>query len=141
MFLFILYSVSVIVAASATEYGTLEIRFDRAQGKIDIDGKNCDNCFLCYNKCDPYMKVKIDGVEKFRTSTAWDNESPTFNEVFTSERISKDANIAIEMWDDDAGDSEDDLMSRWERVKFDPSKTQDVLDDLQNSIRIFAQWK
>lgn len=120
----------------------MQINFDVGQAKKDIDGNNCDNCFWCYNPCDPYMVVKIDGVQKFRTSrTLWDNESPTFNQVFTTESIPKNANIAIEMWDDDAGDTSDDLMSKWEHLQFTSKLKSYTLDDSRNKLYITAQWK
>lgn len=119
----------------------MEIRFESASARKDFDGNNCDNCFLCYNPCDPYVTVSIDGVRKFRSDTVWDNESPNFNAIFTSERISKDSHIDIEMWDDDAGDTGDDLMSRWVQLHFNSREMHRNLQDRQNYVNIFAKWK
>lgn len=83
------------------------------------------------------MVVRIDGVKKFQTSTVWDNESPSFDELFTSELIAKDSNIQIEMWDDDAGDSENDLMSRWKNIAVRGGR---LLVDRENKVQIYANW-
>lgn len=120
----------------------MRIYFRDSTATKDIDQNNCDNCFLCYNPCDPYLKVKIDGVSKFRTDTMWDNNSPYFEATYVSERISKDSKITIEMWDDDAGDTSDDLMSRWGHLRIDRlTSTEQSLIDRENKIRIYSTWE
>lgn len=88
------------------------------------------------------MRVKINGVGKYRTNTAWDYDTPIFGETFVSERITKDSTITIEMWDDDAGDTFDDLMSRWEDLTIDwLTRTGRTLKDVRNNIQIYSIWK
>lgn len=124
-----------------TERGILKIRFERGNGRKDYPGSNCDNCFLCYNPCDPYILVKINGQEVYRTSTAWDNESPNFDATFTSSVIYKDSNIAIEMWDNDAGDTADDLMARWADISIDMLLRTRNLAQNQNNIELYSEWQ
>lgn len=72
----------------------------------------------------------------------WDNNSPYFEATYVSERISKDSKITIEMWDDDAGDTSDDLMSRWEHLRIDRlTSTEQSLIDRENKIRIYSTWE
>lgn len=87
------------------------------------------------------MVVKIDGTEKYRTSTAWDNESPSFDATFHSSLISKDSSISIEMWDNDAGDTADDRMSRWADISIDTLLRTSNLAQKQNNIKVYSQWE
>lgn len=91
------------------------ITFNKGTAWKDVKGRNCDNCFLCYNHCDVYIKILIDGKEVFRTETKWDTSEPTFGSTYQS-KLNKNARITIEMWDDDVGDTPDDLMSKWDNL-------------------------
>lgn len=86
------------------------------------------------------MLVRVDGNERFRTRTVWNENDPDFQETFNSGVISKDAKITIEMWDNDDGDSSDDLMSKWTNLDIQTLVNSYHLGDSYNSIDFHAHW-
>lgn len=116
------------------------MNFESGSANKDRDGNRCDNCFLCQNACDPFIVVKIDGVEKYRSRTIWDSYTPTFDSTFNSEPISEDASITIELWDNDDGDSNDDLMSRWDNLRVSSLLSTRHLADRYNTIQVHSKW-
>lgn len=118
----------------------MEIRFGHGAATKDRNGNGCDNCFLCTNPCDPYIVVKVDGDEKGRTPTVWDDNSPNFDTTVNLGLISENANIIIEMVDNDAAHTDDDLMSRWDNLRVSSLLGTHYLTDSFNSVEIFTKW-
>lgn len=117
------------------------MRFERAAAEKDINGDRCDNCFLCKNPCDAYIVVKIDGVEHYRSSTVHDTYSPNFDSTtFISGIIRDDARITMEMWDNDDGDTDDDLMARWETLSINRLRNQIHWSNKYNSVEVYSKW-
>lgn len=75
--------------------------------------KKCDGDRFLFlsNKCDQYVRVLVDDQEIFRTSMKEDTNYAVYNERFQMGIILKTAKITMQIWDDDTGYSEDDLMS------------------------------
>lgn len=121
----------------------MKIHFLNGNAERDINDEACDECFLCDDPCDSYLVLKIDGVEKFQSLTIWNKHSPKFDVFFTSDTISKNANIAIEMWDNDGASSPNDLMVRWSGLRVDTltSQYRYVLTDRRNKLEIVAKWQ
>lgn len=114
----------------------------KADANKDISGADCDTCFLCYKShyCDPYIIVKIGGVEVYRTKTFWDHNNAYYMETFDVGRISKNSVFTFEIWDNDGSDSKDDLIARWDGIS-----TEEVIDEFMweredNRVFIHSNW-
>lgn len=125
-------------------YGTWHIAFQNGQAQMDKDGDDCDSSTFGQGLCDPYILMKINGTEVFRSKVHQDKTFPQFFGAYISDRASKNENIVIEMWDDDSP-FPDDLMSRW--GPFNPEKLSsltslsDKRNNKENSINIQTRWR
>lgn len=66
-------------------------------------------CRLGNIKCDIYVKVLI-GSETYQTTTAADSSNPYFNESFETGKVRKSDSITLQIWDNDYGVNDDDLL-------------------------------
>lgn len=66
-------------------------------------------CRLGNVKCDIYVKVLI-GSETYQTTTAADNNYPSFYETFETGKVRRSDSITLQIWDNDYGVNDDDLL-------------------------------
>lgn len=76
--------------------GKLKIIINSAESLPDLD-----NNFTEKGGSDPYVSVKIDGIEKGKTCIADDAQNPVWNQVIDFDFTGKISNISLELWDDD----------------------------------------
>lgn len=96
-----------------TRYGFLTLKFKRAIAANLVDGKSCD----LWSGCDVFIKVLIGYHEIYMSTMTWNTKYVKWNQTetklkTTTFKISKTAQIIIEMWDFDIW-SPHDLMSSW----------------------------
>lgn len=96
---------------SGAGYGWLTIVFTTAFGKyLPNSGRPCDPAF---SPCDLYVEVLIDDQHVYSTSVETGLIGGTivyFMEIFTSDKISENAQLTLQLRDEDIG--RDDLLIR-----------------------------
>lgn len=98
-----------------TGLGILTIRFIRV---IAVELEDLDH--LCDKwlggDCDSYVVLSINGKEVFRTKPRKDEPINEIEQVFTSEKISKDSDIKIEILDDDEDGNYETVMKVEDKI-------------------------
>lgn len=124
------------------------IQFRNGLVLTDQNGNLCDE----FNRCDAYVKVKVDGKEVWRGKTQWNNAQPKFLETYSSPRMRKDSKVQIELWDNDSKwtdviKSDDDLMDKWYATAESLSKYDTLLGQdtdyaiTRNQLNIRSSWR
>lgn len=139
--MFVDFSLQIIFSAVQ-----LLILIKEASALVNEDGKTCDSPVDGKpNPCDPYVIVKIDGQQVYRTKDHDNTGGTGFWEEFETGLINEDSILAFEMWDSDVGDqSTDDHMWTWSGTRgsffgapYIESHIADSFD--QNSLRVNIQ--
>lgn len=89
--------------------GWLTIKFREVRGAKLWDNTNCD----FFSACDPFIRLSIDGKPQFDTESRTNTDEYDVNVIYTTPKISKNATIKIEMFDDN-GDNNPPLILRAE---------------------------
>lgn len=82
----------------------------------DQNGEDCDYDRNHSNRCDPFVKIRINGVEVYNTKTKHENSSPYFGDEYKSDKkYSENVVVKIQLWDDDSTwfKHSTELMSEW----------------------------
>lgn len=103
--------------------------------------KKCDvnKLFFIPNKCDPYVKVLVDGQEVFRTTVKEDRNDAKFFERFRTGKILKTARISVEIWDHDAEDDDDWIASC--TMHIDQFQTSNTFNCDGSTINMTSKWE
>lgn len=119
----------------------MTLNIDHAYANRCADGSKCDgDGFFRSNPCDSYIVVHVNGYSVHRTAIKSDTANPNFNERYKTELIPKTSTIKFEMWDDDSGSSDDDLILTW-AARVSDLLVRSSYEENSNKLVVFSTWE